>query len=240
MNLGKNASYEDYAVLDESKYPRADEKIAEFWLKKYKESRKEPGLVHEDDNIKIVAEEKPIYCSGWSEGDDSTPGKNDVVLKVNVTVKNPIMTFNGHECNVYGDLKDGIYYLAVTFSQKYDYVETYSSRGSYWDPPESDGYYEPVGEVYIDDDGTEGPELFKTAEEAIKAVKLTGKEDLYKQPGVVTIDRGDSVFCNIGEPDYIMDWCDEAPVHDPSGVYDSYHQHMMDLEARAEEIRGKY
>ena len=234
MNLGKNASYEDYALLDESRYPRTDEKIAEFWLNKYKESKDEElSSVYEDDDIKILAKNKPIYCSGWDgDGDEDNPDYNGVVLETSVTVKKPD--------SLYSNIKDGVYYLAVKFAQSYEYVETYYDKGSYWNPPESDGYYEPSGGPYIPEEWA-GPELFNTPEEAIKAVKDCNRHNcMYEMDGVITDNGGDSIFADIGEPSDIYNWCDEAPINDPDGVYPSYHQKQMDIEAKIDELSGKY
>lgn len=233
MNLGKNASYEDYALLDESRYPRTDEKITEFWLNKYKESKDEEfSSVYEDDDIKILAKNKPIYCSGWDgDGDEDNPDYNSVVLEVSVNVKKPD--------SIYSNIKDGIYYLAVRFAQSYEYVETYYDKGSYWTPPESDGYYEPSGEPYIPEEWA-GPGLFNTAEEAIKAVKGCNRHNcMYEMEGVITDNGGDSIFADIGEPSDIYNWCDEAPINDPDGVYPSYHQKQMDIEAKIDELSEK-
>lgn len=241
MNLGRNASYEDYARIDETRYPRTPEKIAEYWLEKYKESSDDSSsLLYEDDNIKLVAKDKPVYCSGWDgDGDDDTPDRNWIVLEANLTIKNPNVTYKGEETPLYNSIKDGKYYLAVIFEQSYEYVETYHDSGSYWDPPESDGYYEPSGDPYIPDGG--GPELFNTTEEAISAVKNCGKNDyMWDQKGVVTDDSGDSIFSSIGDIEDIYKWCDEAPISDPDGVYPAYHQEQMDIEAKIDELRGKY
>lgn len=232
----------DCKLLNESEHNKIEENIVDAWLEKYNES--EDGgtaLLHEDDNIKIVANNKPVYCSGWSgDGDEDSPDTNDVVLEVDVTVKNPNITYKDTEYPVYASLKDGKYYVAVTFAQSYEYVETYHDSGDYWNPPESDGYYEPSGDVYIPEEWA-GPELFKNAEDAIKAVKNCNKHEcLYEQDGVVTDDRGDPVFCNIGEPGNIYNWCDEAQVIDPSGVYPAYHQKQMEIEAKIDELCGKY
>lgn len=234
MNLGKSASYEDYASLNESKYPRTDEKIVEFWLNKYKENKDE-GLSHiyEDDDIKILAKNKPIYCSGWSgDGNEDEPDYNSVVLEASVTVKKPD--------SIYSNIKDGIYYLAVTFAQSYEYIETHYDKGDYWNPPESEGYYEPSGDPYIPEEWA-GPELFSSAEAAIKAVKsCNGHKCMYEMENVVTDNVGDSIFADIGEPDSIYSWCDDAPISDPDDVYSSYHRKQMDIEAKIDELRGKY
>lgn len=234
MNLGKNASYEDYASLNESKYPRTDEKIVEFWLNKYKESKDE-GLsnIYEDDDIKILAKNKPIYCSGWSgDGNEDEPDYNSVVLEASVTVKKPD--------SIYSNIKDGIYYLAVTFAQSYEYIETHYDKGDYWNPPESEGYYEPSGDPYIPEEWA-GPELFRSAEAAIKAAKSCNSHKcMYEMENVVTDNVGDSISADIGAPDSIYNWCDDAPICDPDEVYSSYHQKQMDIEAKIDELREKY
>lgn len=234
MNLGKNDSYEDYASLNESKYPRTDEKIVEFWLNKYKESKNESlSNIYEDDDIKILAKNKPIYCSGWRcEGSEDEPDYNSVVLEASVTVKKPD--------SIYSNIKDGIYYLAVVFAQSYEYIETHYYKGDYWNPPESEGYYEPSGDPYIPEEWA-GPELFKSAEAAIKAVKSCNSHKcMYEMENVVTDNVGDSISADIGEPDSIYSWCDDAPISDPDEVYSSYHRKQMDIEAKIDELSGKY
>lgn len=239
MNLGKNASYEDYARIDEARYPRTPEKIAEYWLEKYKESSDDgSSLLYEDDNIKLVAKNKPVYCSGWSEGDEDNPGTNDIVIETQVTIKDPNIHESDEAYPFYTDIEDGTYYIAVIFSQTYSYIETYHSNGSYWDPPESEGYYEPSGDIFIDD--MHGPELFKTKEDAINAIKSLGKNEwLWDKPGVI-LPQNDTFFNYIGIPDNLENWCSDAPINDPDGVYDAYSRYQQDLEDRADEMYDRY
>ena len=170
---------------------------------------------YEDKDIKITAQPIPLYNSGWSEdADEDTSDTQDVIIAVKTEIKNPQGPLSS--------LGNGIYYLAVQFLQDYEYVETRHWEATWWEPGESEGFYEPVGETYVSD---EVCEFFTTKEDAEAFLE---KQDWSR---AVTINNDSYIWDHIDINDtMIWAWMDEPLTIDPEGVSDSYYSKFDDYD----------
>lgn len=91
---------------------------------------------------------KVVYEDGWSDDLDKYDcSTNRVIVEIDVKNANP----------KYKDFEK-IKFLSIKYRQEYQYVETQYTPATHWDPPDSEGYYEPVGDCEIseDEDGLVG------------------------------------------------------------------------------------